>query len=131
MTIVVDKEQMKESRASKFLLTLIGSVFLLSGSCLLSAQAQTPSSDQLDMFRNLSPDQQRTVLDALGRGGSSGRSFSTPRVDRQLEFPELLRQRKTSDDEEEGTFDASGNRIQRVPKLKGDDTILLQLDIRD
>ena len=46
------------------------------------AQARTPTSGELDAFRNLTPEQQRAVLEQLQKGGSSGETR-----DKTLEFP--------------------------------------------
>src|SRR5262245_54197228 len=50
--------------------------------------AQTPTPQQLDMYRNLSPEQQRAILDSLGRGGAS------TTTNRPLEFPQTVTPRE-------------------------------------
>ena len=37
-----------------------------------TGQVATPSADQIDMFRNLTPDQQDAILRQMGGGSSSG-----------------------------------------------------------
>lgn len=100
----------------------------------LSSVAQTPSSEQMEMFRNMSPDQQRAILDAMGGGGAGG-GIPTPRTgvqsDRRLEFPQTMqtRQRDKAQEEDEWVTGPDGNLI-RNPRLKADDTVLLSLEIR-
>jgi polysaccharide export outer membrane protein len=98
---------------------------------LTEARAQTPSADQIEMFRNLPPDQQQAIMDALGGSSSSG--GQRPRADRRIDFPETVERRTPrdeEDDEEDGAerFDSSG--MPREPRLKGEDTVLLSLEIR-
>jgi len=38
----------------------------------LSAGAQTPTAEQVEIFRNLPPDQQQAILEAMGRSGTTG-----------------------------------------------------------
>lgn len=82
-------------------------MFLAGALCLAcvleSAAAQTPTADQLEIFRGLSPEQQQAILEELGDSGEQGSSPSsesrrpaegvpeaTRRVDtlRQAELPE-------------------------------------------
>jgi protein involved in polysaccharide export with SLBB domain len=103
---------------------------VLTGLGLPIAGAQVPSADQIEMFRNLSPEEQQAILDSLNRGGSTS-SATTDRVrsDRKLKFPETVtprdRRRDKEDDEEEAE-----EGLPRMPRLKGADTILLSLEIR-
>lgn len=93
----------------------------------LTATAQTPSADQLEIFQNLSPEQQQSILESMGgRSGTSPRSGV--RSDPRLEFPQTVRPRGRQGDDEEEELDASG--MPRPPKLKGGDTVLLTLEIR-
>jgi protein involved in polysaccharide export with SLBB domain len=94
------------------------------------AGAQTPTPDQVELFRNLSPEEQQAILDSLNRGGSTG-SATTDRVrsDRKLKFPETVQpreRRRDQEDEEEEIDDG----LPREPRLRGNDTILLSLEIR-
>lgn len=93
------------------------------------AHAQTPSADQVEMFRNLTPEQQRAVMESMG-AGQDGRSGTGVRSDRQLQFPETVSPRRIADedDSEEESRDRS---ITGEPRLKGDDTILLSLELRE
>lgn len=95
------------------------------------AHAQTPSADQIDMFRNLTPEQQQAIMESMGVGGQSGRSGTGVRSDRQLKFPQTVSPRNGTDREgaDEESRDRSG--IPREPRLKGEDTILLSLELRE
>lgn len=102
---------------------------LFAGVFLPTARAQTPSADQIDMFRNLPPEQQQTILESLNRGGTTGSASGRPRPDRRLDFPETVRSRSQRDDEEEDD-ERLGGRMPKEPRLKGNDTVLLSLEIR-
>jgi protein involved in polysaccharide export with SLBB domain len=97
---------------------------------LTQAGAQTPSADQIEMFRNLPPDQQQAIMESLGGGRSS--SGQRPRADRRIDFPETVEPRRQRDDEDE-LEDEDGldsNGVPRTPRLKGQDTVLLSLEVR-
>ena len=101
---------------------------LLSAGWLLPAAAQVPSSEQIEIFQNLPPDQQRAILDSMNRGGTTtGPSTSGTRSDRQLKFPETVRPRGREEEEDE---DQGIPGVPREPRLKGNDTVLLTLEIR-
>src|ERR1700675_3097031 len=58
-------------------LVLLACLFLSMASLLGSAdrvygQSATPSADQIEMFKNLSPDQQQAILQSLGGSGGLG-----------------------------------------------------------
>lgn len=101
---------------------------LFIGVSLPTARAQTPSADQIEMFRNLPPDQQQAILESLNRGGSTGSASSRPRADRRLDFPETVRPRTQRD--EEADDERLDSRMPKEPRLKGNDTVLLSLGIR-
>ncbi|HEY5757654.1 MAG TPA: SLBB domain-containing protein [Steroidobacter sp.] len=96
-----------------------------------SASAQTPTSDQIDAFQNMSPDQQRAILDAMG-----GRNSSTPSprtgvlTDRPLDFPQTMRPRGRTGDKDEDEREIGPDGMLRPAKLKGGDTVLLNLELR-
>lgn len=93
------------------------------------AQAQTPSADQIEMFQNLTPDQQQAIMESMGVG-RSGRSGTGVRSDRQLQFPQTVSPRRTID--RDGVDDESRDRpVPREPRFKGDDTVLLSLELRE
>lgn len=113
-------------------LLALGFMFLCAVLTVLpSASAQTPSADQIETFRNLTPEQQQTILESMG-GSRSGSGGSRPRVDRQLDFPQTVRPKRVGEDEdalEESRLTSAG--IPREPRLKSDDTILLSLELRE
>jgi len=90
------------------------------------AEAQTPSQDQIDSFRNLTPEQQRAILESMGNsGGSNG---GRVRTDRQLDFPQTVRPRPPLADQDDAEVD---DRLPGEPRLKGDDTVILFLEMRE
>ncbi|MFC4313410.1 SLBB domain-containing protein [Steroidobacter flavus] len=97
---------------------------------LTQAEAQTPTPEQIEMFRNLPADQQQAILDSMNRGGGTG-GLSLPsgtdvRSDRKVQFPQTVKPR--GDEEEEEKFDATGAPV--LPRFKGGDTLLLNLEVR-
>ena len=103
----------------------------LVGSVLTEAQTVTPSADQIQMFQNMTPEQQRAILEAMGRGSSATRSGVT-RKDQPLTFPQLVQPRLDEaelQDEEDQIDPITG--LRKQPRLKADDTILLSLQVRD
>lgn len=102
---------------------------LFAGVFLPTARAQTPSADQIEMFQNLPPEQQQAILESLNRGGSTGRASDRPRADRRLDFPETVRPRSQRD-EDEMDDERRDSRVPKEPRLKGNDTVLLSLEIR-
>lgn len=94
-----------------------------------AARAQTPSADQIEMFRNLTPEQQQAVMESMGAGRPG--SGSKVRSDRQLDFPQTVSPRRETGrarlEEEEGRDPTE----PREPRFKGDDTILLSLELRE
>jgi len=80
---------------------------------------QTPTSEQVEAFRDLSPEQQRTVLEAMGSG--SGQSGTT-RSDQRIETPSTVRPRSTEDDRLRNlTLDGE-------PRLAAGDTLIVELE---
>lgn len=122
---------MKKTEFGKRLTLWLG-VALLSSLLATSLPAQTPTAEQIDMYKNMSPEQQRAALDALGRSGSpSSSSSNRARSDRQLDFPQLLRDRAGQSDEDEALSESQDNRNPGDIRLKGNDTILLRLQLRE
>ncbi|GFE82006.1 sugar ABC transporter substrate-binding protein [Steroidobacter agaridevorans] len=103
-------------------------VYLLFSMALSpAAVAQTPSADQIEMFQNMSPEQQRAIMEAMGGGGMRTPLPRTGVVsDRPLEFPQTVRPR-ARDEETDGV---GPDGLPREPKLKGGDTVLLTLEVR-
>jgi protein involved in polysaccharide export with SLBB domain len=126
---------LRNSFASRtFRLAVTIAALLFSIGMLSPAGAQT--EDQIEAFQNMSPEQQQAILEAM-TGGSSGNAIPTPRTgvrtDRPLKFPETVRPRgskqQESDDEEDWELAPDGT-MKRVKRLKGGDTVLLSLEIR-
>lgn len=97
-----------------------------------TASAQAPSADQLEMFRTMTPEQQRAILDTLGSGNagspSSSNGVRAAGGDRRLQFPQTIYPRR---DAERGARDDENQDPRlREPRLKPDDTVLLSLEIR-
>ena len=107
------------------------------GSGWVYGQAVTPSADQIDMFRNLSPDQQQAILQSLGGSGTGGlggltglggtsgglNSLLSPAAqqaqrDNQENFNNRFRKPSDQDEEKEPL----------VPVLKGDDWVIIEID---
>jgi polysaccharide biosynthesis/export protein len=109
----------------KWLLVLLACLHS-TGFIVREAGAQTPTPDQIEMFRNLPPDQQEQILERMNRGGST----SSARADRDLEFPRTIRPRTEQDGEGEEEGPDGQPLRARTPRLKGDDTVLLSLEIR-
>jgi protein involved in polysaccharide export with SLBB domain len=84
------------------------------------ALAQSPSAEQVEAFQNLSPEQQRTVLEAMGSSG--GQSGTTMRSDQRLEAPVTVLPRPAEDERLRG-LTADGE-----PRLAGGDTLIVELE---
>ncbi|WP_129777775.1 SLBB domain-containing protein [Peristeroidobacter soli] len=106
----------------------------LEQTLLSVAAAQNPSPDQIEMFRNLSPEQQQAILESLNNGGGTGSlgtgSTGGVRSDRRLNFPQTVRPRtgENEDGDEDGRLTATG--VPKPARLKANDTVLLTLEIR-
>ena len=83
------------------------------------AHGQTPTAEQVEMFRNLDPEQQRTVLEAMGTtGGQSG----TTRSDSRIESPPTVLPRST-EDERLRNLSPDGE-----PRLAAGDTLIVEIE---
>lgn len=83
--------------------------------------AQTPTPEQIEIFKSLPPDQQQAILDTFTKGGQSG---SQPTAERPTDAVQPIVPRvppKTSLQ----PADMTG-----PPRLKAGDTLLLKLEIR-
>jgi protein involved in polysaccharide export with SLBB domain len=131
---LIKRPRMMRSKSSGRLLRLTAfCLCLLSFGAVSTVSAQT--AEQLEMYRNLPPDQQRAILDTLGVGGS-GSSANRPRADRQLEFPQTVMPRAARDEDQDDfveEVDPLTGQKRRVRKLrlKGEDTVLLTIEIRE
>jgi protein involved in polysaccharide export with SLBB domain len=88
------------------------------------AVGQTPTPEQVEIFKDLTPEQQQSILDSMSGGRSSTSPRSQVRTDRNLNFPEVVRSRdrRSQLDMLETT--------PREPRFKGEDTLLLSIEIR-
>lgn len=111
-------------------LVAIAVLFLFSVVTLAPVSAQTPSADQVEMFQNMSPEQQQAILEAMGGANSIPAPKSGVRSDRKVEFPQTVRPRSTADSEDRDDAFSTDGTGMRVPRLKGGDTVLLSLEIR-
>lgn len=84
------------------------------------AGAQTPTAQQMEMFRNLPPDQQQAILEALGTGSTTGTSTAT---EQRLDTPQTVRPR-VARDAEERERSADGE-----PRLATGDTLIVELEL--
>ncbi|MDY6945392.1 MAG: SLBB domain-containing protein [Pseudomonadota bacterium] len=114
------------SRSVRLVAAAAYAILALAG---LPAAAQTPSPDQIEMFRTLPPEQQKMIMEQMNRGGS----VSSARPDRELDFPQTIRQPRRDrildqDGEEEQEIGPDG--LPLPARLKPEDTVLLMLDIR-
>lgn len=113
-------------RSSRGLLAILGITLSLSGVLFSSAHGQ--SGDQLEIFRTLTPEQQRAVLEAMESGQRSGYT----RSDKPLEFPETVRPRQPlkEQDDRRRDFDIIGGQlVRREIRIRPEDTILLHLEL--
>jgi polysaccharide export outer membrane protein len=114
-------------------LTLV--VLSLPFRAALGQQSGGPSADQIDMFRNLSPDQQDAILKAIGGSGTGGLgggaggllggavsgSQSTDKLGQQDR-----QQRLETDQEREDREDQQ----PLIPIFKPDDWVIVEIDFR-
>jgi polysaccharide export outer membrane protein len=100
--------------AAGFVLALVGSL----------AVAQTPTAEQIEMFRNLSPDQQQAILEAIsGGGGRSSALGTTSSADQRFEIPQTVLPRASGDQEERD------RRTEADPRLETGDTLIVELEL--
>jgi protein involved in polysaccharide export with SLBB domain len=100
--------------------SMLAMVLLVAG--LLSSPAspgQTPTPEQVEAFRGLTPAQQRSVMDAMGAtGGQSGMT----RTDQRVESPPTVLPR-SAEDEEKRNLSPDGE-----PRLAAGDTLIVELE---
>jgi polysaccharide biosynthesis/export protein len=119
---------LRSSFPSRLFPLVVFSSFLFGLVLTSSAGAQTPSAEQIEMFRNLPADQQQSILESMNRGGTSTGTNGSQRTDRELEFPRTVQPRRQTDESEEQQFGPDG--MPLPPRLKAGDTVLLNLEIR-
>jgi protein involved in polysaccharide export with SLBB domain len=98
--------------------------FMLAGGL---AVAQTPSPQQMETFRNLSPEQQQAILEGMGGGTQSG-----VQRDRDVTSPETVRPRSVDATSGRGVAGADGYEwVPREPRIVGRDTVLIDAKLRE
>jgi polysaccharide export outer membrane protein len=108
---------------------LVATITILScvPALLPMAQAQTPSSEQLEMFREMSSEQQQAILESLGIGGNEARSTTSD----VLPSRSSSTQQRNPRERERQQALAQMQEAERDPRLKPNDTFLLSLEIRE
>ncbi|MGH8211556.1 MAG: SLBB domain-containing protein, partial [Steroidobacteraceae bacterium] len=114
---------------------LFSMISVLGPSDRVYGQTVTPSADQIEMFKNLSPDQQQAILQSLGGAGgvgglgglgglsglgSSSTGPSGQRGVNQDNYNYNNRERRPSDEDEE--------KEPLIPVLKGNDWVIIEID---
>jgi polysaccharide export outer membrane protein len=84
--------------------------------------AQSPSPEQLELLKSLPADQRDALMQQMG-----GRSTGVNKRDQKLEFPETVVPRTAEDLEREKRNETLFGEV----RLRGDDTLLIRLEIRD
>ncbi|WP_129645416.1 SLBB domain-containing protein [Peristeroidobacter agariperforans] len=95
------------------------------------AQGQSPTADQIEIFQNMSPEQQQAILESMGGGNASAAGgLGGVRSDRKLTFPQTVRPPLRGSGDEDTGQETSFDGMPRQPRFKGNDTLLLMLEIR-
>jgi polysaccharide biosynthesis/export protein len=98
------------------------------------ATAQVPTAEQMEIFRNLPPDQQQAILEAMG-GGSSTTGSSAVRRDKALQQPSTVRPRDPFDESDRFGEDPwqfpGGMEARREVRIRGLDTVLLDIAVEE
>lgn len=96
-----------------------------------TAQVPTPTADQLEMLRNLTPEQQDAILRQITGGGTgTGSTGTRSRGGRdQAEQGTLGTQQGTEADRTGGLLASGEQREPAIPILKGDDSVIIKIDI--
>ena len=88
------------------------------------ASGQTPTPDQMEVFRNLPPDQQQAILESMGPSQGTSTIQDGVRRDADVTAPETVQPRPA-----EGAYEAVTARPDD-PNLRGRDTVLLEIDLK-
>ena len=92
-----------------------------------SVLAQTPTADQLQLFQNMSPEQQQAILRQVSGGGAQGATTSGTSTSRS---GDAERSRQRSDDLARRIRDDQQEPEPLIPVLKPDDTVLVEIDLQ-
>jgi polysaccharide export outer membrane protein len=99
---------------------------LLMLSIGLSASGQTPTPEQLQALKDLSPDQQNAILQGI-KGNAAGKT-----TDPKLKTPETVRQPTDLSDNAKKTRDGRVLRqYDEDPELRADDTVMIEMTSLD
>ena len=119
---------------------MVATVALLTPAELALGQAVSPTADQIEAFRNLSPDQQDTILKSLGAGGGSGAAslgglggLGSVGGSRDLGSQGDRQRQLGQDNSDQGRqSDTSGSdqREPRIPVFKGEDSVIVEIDFQ-
>ena len=88
------------------------------------ASGQNPTPDQMEVFRNLPPDQQQAILESMGTSQGTSTIQDGVRRDADVTAPETVQPRPA-----EGAYEAVTARPDD-PNLRGRDTVLLEIDLK-
>jgi protein involved in polysaccharide export with SLBB domain len=109
--------------------SLSAAIALILFGALVAAQTPSPSQDQLNILKNLTQDQQDSLLQSvLGRGNGTNK-----KTDSQLESPETVKKNdRTGERDEQANGDKTkdGRTLRKSdedPELRADDTVLIDL----
>jgi polysaccharide export outer membrane protein len=92
----------------------------------LSASGQTPTPEQLQALKDLSPDQQNAILQGI-KGNAAGKT-----TDPKLKTPETVRQPTDLSDNAKKTRDGRVLRqYDEDPELRADDTVMIEMTSLD
>ena len=89
----------------------------------LSARGQTPTPDQLEIFRELSPEQQQRILESLGNQGTDAESSAN---ERRTSRSDSSRRNTRAREQLSRGMEQGGE-----PRFKPLDTLLLSLEVRE
>ncbi len=111
--------------------TVAAALFVTLGALLPAAaalaQSQPSVSTQAEIFRSLPPDQQRAIARELGRGASGSQPRSANGSDARDQRP----RRQDASGEDDGESGAGADARPRLPRLRGGDTVVIDLWLRD
>lgn len=85
------------------------------------AHGQTPTAAQMEAFKNLPADQQRSIMESVGRGNQADRV----QPDRRVQFPQTVAPSPASLEDAPNVDARTGE-----PRLAADESILLSIEIR-
>ena len=112
---------------SSRLVRLVAALICYAAGLVPAAHAQTPSAEQIEIFRNLPEDQQQQILESMG--GSSTGVRSDRQGDRTLRGSDQS-QRRMRDERGRSRLRSDREQEDGIPRLHPLDSFLLTLDIR-